>query len=331
MPLPPLLLFTSVALAGIFTPKTMTEPWPERQVERDLVLPKGWLQIGLGFDHKTSTQVRDKDDALQPMDEGVAFSYSQMWLRVDQGFSRRIRIYAHAPVVRAALSRDGETAVETMALGDVRTGIWVQPWLDRRAIVAGRVELKTPSGVEWPGALQGGPGSRTSFLTGTGTTHIGLTSHGKLQLGNKAALKAVVGYVFTLPSVVGYVVEVDGYANGWINPGDELNGRLEGTVQAGDALAFSAGATRRMVGNYQVGTSGPSVWKADLAKIPNSSGQFWDLDAHVSLEPSEHMELIGSLGWQAAGNYTGVFSQLGLVQFSPMPGVTAGLDVVSRW
>lgn len=325
------LMSTGAALAGPFTHKTMAGPWPDRQVERELVLPKGWVQIGLTADHKTATQTRDRWGLAQDMDRGVAFRYTRTWLRVDQGFSRRIRLYAHAPMVRAALSRGGEAAVSTTALGDVRGGFWVQPWLDTRVRAAVQVELKAPSGVEWPGASTGGAGNTSSFLTGTGTTDLNVTLHGQMGLGGAGLLRAQAGYDARLPGVVGYIVEVDGQANGWLDPGDVWRLRLDGTAQLGSDVALTAGGSARFVGWYRAGTSGPSVWRADLYEIPSSYGNFVDVDGRVSYEPDPHFEVAASAAYQVIGGYTGVFSHLGLDDYSPLPGLTLGLDVVARW
>ena len=325
------LLLTGAALAGPFTQKTMAGAWPERQVERQLVLPKGWVQIGVTADHKTATRTRDKWGIAQDMDPGVAFHYTRTWLRVDQGFSKRIRLYAHAPMVRAALARDGETAVATTALGDVRGGFVAQPWLDTRVRGAVQVELKAPTGVEWPGGSTGGAGNTRSFLTGTGSTDLNLTLHGQLGLGDAGRLRAQAGYDARLPGVVGYIVEVDGQANGWLDPGDVWRLRLDGTAQLGSDLALTAGGTARSVGWYRSGTSGPSIWRADLYEIPASYGTFVDVDGRISYEPDPHFEVAAVAAWQVVGGHTGVFSHLGLDDYSPLPGLTLGLDLVTRW
>lgn len=325
------LLLTGAALAGPFTHKAMAGDWPERQVERELVLPKGWVQIGLTADHKAATRTRDRAGQPQDMAPGVAFRYSRTWLRVDQGFSSRVRLYAHAPMVRAALVRDGETAVSTTALGDVRAGFVAQPWLDTRVRGALQVELKAPTGVEWPGSATGGAGNTSSFLTGTGTTDLHLTLHGQLGLGGAGRLRAEAGYDARLPGVVGYIVEVDGQANGWLNPGDVWRGRLEGTAQLGPDLALTAGGTARAVGWYRSGTSGPSIWRAELYDIPSSYGNFVDVDGRISYEPDPHFEVAATAAYQVVGGYTGVFSHLGLDDHSPLPGLTLGLDLVTRW
>ncbi|MEC7949265.1 MAG: hypothetical protein VX265_16970 [Myxococcota bacterium] len=331
--MPPLLslLIAKCAFAGPFTPKTMIGPWPERQVDQTLVLPKGWLQLAVTGDHKVATRTRDRGGVSRDMEPGVSFRYARTWLRVDQGFSRRVRLYAHAPLVRAALVRDGETAVATTALGDVRGGFVVQPWLDARVLGAVQVELKAPTGVEWPGGVTGGAGNTSSFLTGTGTTDLNVTAHGQLGLGSIGRLRGQAGYDARLPGIVGYVVEVDGMANGWLNPGDVWRVRLEGTAQVGSDVAVTAGGTARFVGWYRSGTSGPSVWRAELYDIPASYGNFFDVDGRVSFEPVPHFEVAAVAGYQLRGGYTGVFSHLGLDDYSPLPGVTVGLDLVTRW
>jgi hypothetical protein len=65
--------------------------------------------------------------------------------------------------------------------------------------------------------------------------------------------------------------------------------------------------------------------------VPASYGTWVDLDARLAWQTTELVELDGWASWQAVGAYTGVFDHLGLADFSPLPGVTVGVDVVSRW
>ena len=59
------ILFISAALAGPFTAKSSQGSLPLAEVQRDLVLPKGWLALSLAHEHKASTQYRDAEGRLQ--------------------------------------------------------------------------------------------------------------------------------------------------------------------------------------------------------------------------------------------------------------------------
>ena len=78
-----------------------------------------------------------------------------------------------------------------------------------------RIELKSPSGLEWPGPEH-------SLLTGTGSTNLSLHVLEVAHLLPAIRIDIEAGYVAKLPAIVGYVTEVDGYGHGWIDPGDEV-------------------------------------------------------------------------------------------------------------
>ena len=122
-----LALLASPADAGVFAAKTSRGDWPTTQVARDFVLPKGYLQVGLHLDSKASRAFRDGDGDLVDYEEGTVWRYSRLTLHVDQGFSRQLTLYARIPHVHAALRNDRDTAVSTLALGDIHTGVIWQP------------------------------------------------------------------------------------------------------------------------------------------------------------------------------------------------------------
>jgi hypothetical protein len=330
--MPPLtLLLLGPALAGPFTARTSQGPWTERAVAREYVLPKGWLQIGLSTDAKLSTAYRDADGDLVPWEEGTAWLFSRLWLRVDQGFSRRVRLYAHLPVVHAHLWSAAGADTATTALGDIHTGFWVQPWLERRGALAFQLDLKAPSGVEWPDDFIGGAANTAGFLTGTGITNLGLHTHGRLCLGEWGAVRAQVGWTHKFPAVVGYVVEDGGFGNGWLDPGDEVVAGLEAQVQLGDPLALTLGGRFSHRGTYALGVAGPGAADLDLTPIPGSAGDFLDARLALAWSPDPHFEATAAGGLQVFGSDSRLFAHLGLEEFSPQPGPVAEIAGVVRW
>ena len=53
-------LLTVNAEAGGFEGKTMRDPFPNRSVERGLVLGKGWFQVSAGSSYKNATGYWDR-------------------------------------------------------------------------------------------------------------------------------------------------------------------------------------------------------------------------------------------------------------------------------
>ncbi|MEZ4316721.1 MAG: hypothetical protein R3F61_04440 [Myxococcota bacterium] len=319
------------ATAGVFNTKTMHGEWPDRQAQREHVLPKGWMQLDVSVDNKTTHSFRDEDGTKLRYDDRVAWSYTRMWLRFDQGFSRRIRIYMHVPWVEARLRNDHGTLISTRALGDIQTGIVYQPVIGKRLALAGKLEVKAPSGVEWPGNFIGGPTGTDTFLTGTGITNVGVHALGRLLVLDGLAFSLDAAFVWKVPGIVGYVVETDGFGNGWLDPGDELvaHGTMVHNWTRDFALSGDIRASFRTP--YRIGVSGPSVWKAELDRMPGTAGGFLDLGMAASWEPNPHIELKAHFRSQVLGADTTHFAALGLEEFSPQPGTELGAGAVVRW
>ena len=324
-------LLSAPAAAGPFTHKAMQGPWPERQVERNLVLPKGWLEVELASDMKWSTSYWDLPGERVRWDEGTKWTYSRVWLNVTQGFSKRLSLYARIPMVHARLVNPQGADTSTTALGDVHTGVILQPMLHQRGIFALQFDLKAPSGVEWPSDFIGNPANVSSFLTGTGTTNLGVLAHGRYTVQRLVSLTGSIGLIFKLPSVVGYVVESDGFGNGWLDPGDEL--RFDGaiTIQLSEQFAVTTFETISGRGTYRMGTSGSSVVRVDWIDLASSSGIFVNGGLGLSWEPSRHWEVGVTVADALYGTQTRTFSHLGLEEFSPQPGLTWSSKVAARW
>ncbi len=326
-----LVLLCSAVQAGPFTHRASQGEWVQREVEREYTLPKGWLQIQLEADSKGSRAARDSSGALAPWAEGTRWRYSRLWLNIDQGFSQRVRIYAHIPLVHAWLRSSAGADTSTVAMGDVHTGLWVQPWLEGPWASALQLDLKAPSGVEWPSDLIGGSANTGGFLTGTGITNLGAHLHLRRRFGDVAAVKAQLGYVRKFPAVVGYIVEDGGFANGWLNAGDELAAGLEAQAQLADSWAVSGQARYSHRGVYQLGVSGQSPSALELDAIPGSAGDFVDVGLDLGFSPSDGLEFGLGASAQVVGSDTRLFAHLGLEEFSPQPGVSVSLRGAYRW
>jgi hypothetical protein len=325
------LISSSLALAGPFTERSSMGEWPETQLQRDFVLPRGWLQLGLGVATRASTAWRDETGQLIPYDDGTRFRHSSVSLEIDQGFSKRISLYARIPLVTNSLINSRGADISTSALGDIHTGLVVQPWLRRTSILAFSADVKAPSGLEWPADMIGGPSSTSGFLTGTGVTNLGLFLHFRHRILERTALTLQAGQVFKFPAIVGYVLEEDGWGLGWLDPGDEslLLGELSAQV-LGD-LSVSATCRYSYRGVYAMGTKGPGTDAPDLDPLAGSNGAFLDVGGSLSYEPTRHLEFAALASAQILGPDTRLFASLGLEEFSPQPGLTLGGKGVIRW
>lgn len=322
------LLLANAAFAGPFDRKTTMEDWPDQQVDQALVLPRGWLALGVGGDTLSTDRVRGKRGVVQDLTGDTRWSYSRLWLTLDQGFSSRLTLRARVPYVMARLHTVEGADITTRAPGDVVVGATFQPWAGERAAAAVDVELKAPSGVEWPSNLDG---EVEGFLTGTGVTNLGLHARARWRAHERVAVTGAAGWVFKIPAVVGYVVQTDGYGNGWLDPGDEARGSLDVTAQLIDPLALTLGATASWRGQYRAGVSGDSVWGLDLANLPGGKGMYAWGHAGASWWFGEHWALGYDASLQLAGADNRTWGALGLEEFAPQPGLTHALRGEVRW
>ena len=323
-------LLATNAQAGPFTEKTSMGDWPETRVQRGYALPKGWLQLTAEVDHKDARAYRNAQGDVTEFEDGTRFHYFRTWLKIDQGFSRRAKLYLHLPYVSARLESDRGADVHTMAFGDAHAGFWYQPNPEGNAIWAVQLDYKAPSGVEWPSDFIGGPSNIRSFLTGTGITNLGAHLHGRVLVGDRLALRAEAGRVIKFPGIVGYVIETEGFGNGWLDPGDETRLGAELELQAHDKVSLDLGVLRSMRGAYKIGTSGASTTSVNWDLLaPEGSFTWFDLGASYTV--NRHLELTGNLASQVQGTETMTFQPLGLEEFSPQPGRSWTGAVVVRW
>jgi hypothetical protein len=292
-------------------------------------MPKGWLELGIRADTKRSTQYRDSAGTLQNHD-GV-WRTSHLWLEIRQGFSPRVTLYGAVPWVMPEFAPVTGTVTRTLAMGDAHVGLVVEPWSWDAASIGLQVDLKAPSGVEWPGGVSSGPDQVESFLTGTGVTNLGGHLLGRATLADRIGLRLSAGYVAKFASVVGYVVQDDGFGNGWIDPGDEL--RLDGEItgQILKPLALSLGSTLSRRGVTTMGVSGPGTTGRSMSALPGGRAQFVDGRVVLSWEPTAHWEVHGHVARDLAGTDTRTFAHLGLEELSPQPGTELGLGLRARW
>ena len=325
------ILSLSAALAGPFSAKTMQGEFPLRQSDRELVLPKGWLQIGLSAEHKSSQHYRDANGVLTERAGDTVWLYRQSWLRIEQGFSPRLTRYAHIPFVQSTLRNGSGLDLTTQALGDVQSGIRFQPLLQTRHKLAFSLNLKSPSGVEWPSDYIGGASNTSSFLTGTGTTNLGLDVHTRARVSDDFLIDLRTGYVHKFPAIVGYVLETDRFGNGWLNPGDELYVQTSMLVQVGDQITVQGDLQHSTREAHRLGVSGPSTSQVELETLSGTQATYTHAGGSLTYSPKQQVEFRAGAMNQVRGTDTRIFAHLGLEEFSPQPGVRYQLEVMLRW
>jgi hypothetical protein len=330
----------------VFGDKTMRGDW-QTDVASELVLPRGRWVLDLTATTRASTEVRGAFGIPVPYDDAL-FRTSTFTIGVETGLSDRTTLYLRAPWVDQHLTNGLGANTRTTALGDAHSGVRFQPWLGRAHALAFELDIKSPSGLEWPANTTGGDAHTEGFLTGTGTTNASLATLGRLRAGDAFAFDGRVAYTHKFAGVVGYVVEIGGFGDGWLKPGDEFRGDLAVTEQLDEHVSVRLSSTARYVGTYRVGVSGPGVTKLELYALSSEeqytyddgtvgtiatdpSGWFIDAAAHVQVTPSKHVVLGADASASMLGADGRFFTHLGLEEFSPAPGLTLGASGAVRW
>lgn len=279
------------AEAAGFQAKTMRAPLAAVEVERPLVIGRGWLEFGLGMDYKLAGPCWPSPDAcvaetgawsetgeVDPF-ENARWTYTTQRLDIRYGVSRRAELYWSVPFHYVHLKNDAlGTDTSDFGIGDPRFG-WRLEWVRKDApttSVVTDLQFKMPAGSESPGSFIGGPNTVGDFVLSTGTMDAALFLRGKQQFG-PFAVTGAVGYVHRFSGVTQFAVETENhYFLGRFKPGDETQVSVEPMVQAGP-VAISAEVLYRYRLASMTGTTSPGIYTdAYLDPIAGTDG--WSLD-----------------------------------------------------
>jgi hypothetical protein len=317
-------------MAGGFEAKTMRVPLSAVEVERPLVIGRGWLEFGIGADVKPATGQWTSDGDIESFDH-ASWLYTTERLDVRYGISRRGELYWNVPFHYVHLTNDQlKTDTSEFGLGDPRFG-WRLEWLHKdaptRSLIT-ELEFKFPAGNESPGSYIGGPNTVTSFVQSTGTADTALSLRYKQQFG-PAAVTAGAGYVYRFSGVTQYVVETkEQQFLGRFRPGSEVRVSVEPAVQLGPAY-ISAEALLRYRGETAVGTTSEGLFHdAHLKPIEGSDGLAFDVTPAVTLDVTRGVDVRAAVGIPVKGEDLLFFP---LEDISPTYGLTYSGTVEFRY
>jgi len=300
----------------------MRQDWPAERIDREWTLPKGWFQLGLSADHKSTAKYRSADGSLASHPENVRWNYSRVHIKIEHGFSDRVRLYLHVPLIHAHLRTADDGHIRTTGWGDANAGLYIQPWQGHAWAVAFQANLKTPSGVEWA--------QPAGFLTGTGLTNFSLAAHARMKWVSFWSSRLSVGYTLKIPAIVGYVIEDGGFGNGRLDAGDALDIRMDQTFQVRRNLSVDLTADFSHRGGTYTGAAGPGIGWYDPYYIYDPA-TFIHVGGAVYVEPAQWLDIHINTKFQVMGTDSRPFSVLGLEELSPQPGWTLGLGSDIRW
>lgn len=325
-----LVFWTPSADAAGFQAKTMRAPLSAVEVERPLIIGRGWLEFGLGVDVKRATGAWTGEGEMEPFDS-ASWLYTTERLDIRYGISRRAELYWNVPFHYVHLTNPLlKTDTADFGIGDPRFG-WRLEWLRRSAPTGSLVtelEFKMPAGSESPASYIGGPNTVSAFVQSTGTADTSLTARYKQQLG-PAAITAGLGYVYRFSGVTQYVIETEQQQFlGRFKPGSETRVSVEPAVQIGPAH-LSAEALLRLRQATSVGTTSGGLFPdAYLDPIEGSDGMSLDVTPALTLNVSRSVDVRAAVGIPLMGEDLLLFP---LEDISPTYGITYSGTVEFRY
>lgn len=294
--LPALISSFSPAEAAGFQVKTMRAPLSASQVERALVIGRGWLEFDIGGDYKSATGYWDENGKAQEFD-GANWLYTTERLGLRYGIARRAELYWNFPFHYVNLSNTKlKTNTSSFGLGDLSFG-YKYEWFRRDAPLTSVItdlKFRMPSGSEAPASTIGGPNTVTTMVLSTGQPDISLALRAKQQIG-PLSVEGGVDYVHRFSAVTQFVVEVEEYQfQGRFKPGDEVRVNLQPTVQAGPvAIGVNALYGHRFLAMSGT-TSAGIIPDANLKAIQGTDGGYLDLTPMVTLRLTRGFDIQAS-------------------------------------
>lgn len=300
------LLLGDAAAAGLQA-KTNRELYPAREVERPLVLGKGWLETRLGGDVKIASGQWNSEGAFEtfssrPVQPGL--TYTTQRLGVSYGLSRHGELTFDFRTHWVKLtSADMAEDTTQFGLGDPRFGYRWELYRSLAPLTSlvAVGEVKVPAANQAPGAPVGGQYAFDSVVLTTGTPDLTLGLEGKRQLG-PTSLQLGALWVRRFSRVVQYN-PTNGISSGarLFKPGDQtlLNALL--TVQLGP-VALQGGADFALRQQALVAPANASIFDEEVVEaIPAAAGWGLDLTAGALANLSRGVDLALGVGLPLKG------------------------------
>ncbi|MCB9674934.1 MAG: hypothetical protein H6737_07450 [Alphaproteobacteria bacterium] len=292
----------ATAWAG-FGVRSSREPLPSREVERSVVLPKGWTELDLSADLASATKSWDADGAPALLE--VPWRTQTVAAGVRYGVAPGVELFGTLPWRRAS----GYVVQTGFATAEVGGRLALErseaPFHSVGLEVAGRVPIGFDGGsLETPG--------KVPFATGTGDLRLAVDARrgmdGLLFRGRVEAMRRFAGRV--------------GWRDGRVKPGDQAAAEAEVLVQAGP-IAFGPSARGVVRGPVRTAAPGESLFP-----VRGSAGTNVDVAGRLLVHLTRGAELEGRLGWAVLGQ-DDTFVRLD--ELHPARSHTAGASVRARW
>jgi hypothetical protein len=267
------------AHAAGFQAKTMRDPLPAREVERNLVIGKGWLELELSNEIKVAEGFWDEEGKEQDF-ENARWTYTTQRATVRYGLARRAELFWSLPTHYVQLSNPTlGTDTQQFGWGDPSFGYIHELFRSTAPTtsVIAKVFYKAPFADESPGNYIGGADSFTNVVMTTGTPDLGGAVTGKRQIG-PFAVTGGMDYVHRFPKSVQYLIETEYHQfQARIKPGDLVHFDMDVMLQLGP-LALHNAWRLTMRQETLIGTASPGLFAdKNLEPIEGSDGTAVDM------------------------------------------------------
>jgi len=318
------------AFAGGFEAKTMRDSLAAREVERPLVIGKGWFEVGLGADVKNSTGFWDAEGEAQEF-ERAHWLYTTQNMTVRYGIAKRAEFWWTLPTHYARLTNNLlDTNTSKYGMGDPSFGYRHELYRASAPTVsvAGKVFYKAPGGDDSPGNYTGGPNTFNNIVLGTGTSDMGIGLEAKKQAGPFSA-RLGVAYTHRFSGAVGYLIETEFHQfQARIKPGDTVDYDAELMFQVGPAAIRNTWFIQQRA-ETRVGTASPGLFgDANLKPVDGSDGSAVDSAFGVVLNITRGVDVLFDVRKSLAGEDLQFFP---IEQIHPTRGTTYSSAVELRY
>jgi len=285
-------LSAPVYAAG-FQARTMRDTLSVREVERPLVIGKGWLELGLINELKNAEGYWDAEGNAKDF-EYARWLYTTQKAAIRYGLARRAELFWTIPTHYVRLTNTAlNTDTRQFGIGDPVFG-YIHELLRSTAPVtsiAAKVWYKAPAGNESPGNYVGGPNTFQSVVMTTGTPDLGVEMRGKRQIG-PLAVEMGIAYVHRIPRVVMYLIETENHQfQARIKPGDLVVYDGDLMLQLGPA-ALHAGARITQRRETLIGTASTGLFAdKNLEPVTGSDGTAVDSTSGILFNITRGVDL----------------------------------------
>ena len=300
------------AEAKWYVPPRSQGNYPERAIERPLVLAKGWMEMGLDFSYILADSYFDRDGHFEEGD--YALKDSTFTLHFRYGWTKNLTLGLELPYALKSFENDFDLSLDSQGLADTRMWATYQVYSGDQGPMSSiviRLATTMPTGNESPGTISNI--HLDEIIFSRGVYSIALSAAARRQVW-RASLTGEIGGNFWLPGTVQYVVGPGG-SNGQMDYGDELFAHASVLFELTKSLTLAVDARYTLWGEAKKGVRG------HLETLSGTSGWLAYVEPVFVIQMSRHWEILFAIDLPVAGRNSTPFFPLTYMG----PGYRAGI------